>query len=539
MHIFPPPLLPAILFAIFAFPYSTLAEDFYVAQTPSGSDTGADPSNAHAVSWFSDANNWATPKVPGRIGPGDTIHICGTITAAVNNVLFTFRKSGTPGNVITLKFETDALLQSPAFPTNGAININGNSYIKIDGGANGIIQNTDSGSVPSGKTYHLPTTGIYSNSGSNIEICNLTIQHLFINTGGDSSAATDTSGLLSISILIDDNLGNYSNINIHDNIINNSRAGVWVAYENLTVSGINIYNNSFADHCWMIVIGAGTPNSVATEIDIYGNTMTDWNLWQYPSSHYHTDGLLIFSNSGAGTSYYTGKFRSNYVYGSLGAGSPSGFIGSGCGGRNFLIYNNLFRVVSPHRGGSGMVVFNAGSTGCSAGQPVNTTFYNNTCIGVANGTGNNWEGLAIKIARPYEQGGSYMTVKNNIFVDYHHPLEDMNSDYSGFSGTGSTDYNLYYGHTHVITVSNSVTSGKSLAQFRASPYNQEIHGVLGNPRFMSSTDFRLQSDSPAKNAGLSLVELFSVDKDGRLRPSVWDIGAYEAPPAAPSNLRFE
>lgn len=50
--------------------------------------------------------------------------------------------------------------------------------------------------------------------------------------------------------------------------------------------------------------------------------------------------------------------------------------------------------------------------------------------------------------------------------------------------------------------------------------------VTGNPLFVGATDFRLQSGSPARDAGLAAYGT-GADRDGRARGSTPDIGAYE------------
>lgn len=581
----------AIVFICFlAFSSIAYGEDLYVAQTAAGGDTGANCANAHSATWFNTAANWGGGV--GEIDPGDTVHICGTWTQTGTPplaALLTIQTSGTAGNVITILFEDGAVLQGTAFGEGGAITIDGKNYIKIDGGTNGIIQNTDNGSVASGKTYHVGTGGTYhtaddtdSSEGIHmenvnyIEICNLTIKDIYINTGGGTAGTTEATGMQTKNIHLSNDDGNSTNINIHDNTLSNSRAGIYIDFEGRTFDTINIYDNIINDHAWSIVAGAGSNDSRLTNIDIHGNELSDWHLWQCPSvgfcddglsayaagttyqigdkvsyggapwkalavntgrtpaenayweggDHYHTDGLIIYSNTGASTSYYTGKFRDNYVHGNLGGGSPSGFVGSGCGGQNFLIANNLFVCDNEAGGearGSCIVDYNAGTTGCTAGQPLNTTLYNNTIIGTAT-QASGQAGHAIKAAR----AGIYMTVKNNIFVSYYVPLYDMNTDLSGFSGAnGSANYNLYYGHTYAAAFSDGGTK-VSLATFK-STYSQEANSVAADPSIDGSYKPDAVGD-PIVAAGADLTSLgISTDKDGNARPSgsAWTIGAYE------------
>ncbi len=57
------------------------AEDIYIAQTAKGADNGTSAANAHAWTWFNSGINWtALSGTDGKIGPGDTVHLTGTIT---------------------------------------------------------------------------------------------------------------------------------------------------------------------------------------------------------------------------------------------------------------------------------------------------------------------------------------------------------------------------------------------------------------------------------------------------------------------------
>ena len=76
-----------------------------------------------------------------QIGPGTTVHLCGTFTASAGaSGYLSFQGSGTSGNPITLHFETNALLQAPYWGTGAAIFASGLSYVMVDGGTNGTIQ---------------------------------------------------------------------------------------------------------------------------------------------------------------------------------------------------------------------------------------------------------------------------------------------------------------------------------------------------------------------------------------------------------------
>src|SRR5664280_475534 len=71
---------------------STLAADFCVAQNAAGSGNGTNAANALPLAWLNTANNW---KGVGKVSPGDTVHLVGTLTNSL-----TILASGTAGNPI-------------------------------------------------------------------------------------------------------------------------------------------------------------------------------------------------------------------------------------------------------------------------------------------------------------------------------------------------------------------------------------------------------------------------------------------------------
>src|SRR5271157_3872247 len=112
-----------------------LGSDIYITQNTSGSDSGADCTNAHSAAWFN-ANG---------VG-GNTYHLCGTFTGTAGSTMLT-PPSGSAGNVLTVLFESGAVLTSPAWGSTsaGAITLSSSSYVTIDGGTNGVIQNSANG----------------------------------------------------------------------------------------------------------------------------------------------------------------------------------------------------------------------------------------------------------------------------------------------------------------------------------------------------------------------------------------------------------
>src|ERR1019366_4356515 len=121
---------------------TAFANNIYITQ--SGSAAGSCTSSVQTPAFFNAAANWGSGA--SQIGPGTTVLLCGTFTGSAGSTLLTFQGSGTSGSPITLKFDTNALLTAPYWAGgSGAINVNSRSYVTIDGGTNGTIQNTANG----------------------------------------------------------------------------------------------------------------------------------------------------------------------------------------------------------------------------------------------------------------------------------------------------------------------------------------------------------------------------------------------------------
>ena len=78
-----------------AYEYSggrTAGSSLYIAQALSGTADGSSCVNAKAVGFFNNAVNWGTGA--GQIGPGTTVHLCGTFTGTAGSTMLTFQGSG-------------------------------------------------------------------------------------------------------------------------------------------------------------------------------------------------------------------------------------------------------------------------------------------------------------------------------------------------------------------------------------------------------------------------------------------------------------
>src|ERR1700693_3618937 len=62
--------------------------NIYLAQSALGSANGADCNDAYSYSFFNSSGNWGTGGA--QIGPGTTVHLCGTFTGTPGQTLLTF-----------------------------------------------------------------------------------------------------------------------------------------------------------------------------------------------------------------------------------------------------------------------------------------------------------------------------------------------------------------------------------------------------------------------------------------------------------------
>ena len=125
------------------------------------------------------------------------------------------------------------------------LSLDGQSYITVDGGVNGLIQNTLNGSpgaaCPGGACrYQQGSSGIQAYPCSNCEFKNLTIANLYIHTQCEASTGCDTSvDQTEINAV----LFGGSNVLIHDNVFHDLG---WALLQRASNgdSGIRIYNNN-------------------------------------------------------------------------------------------------------------------------------------------------------------------------------------------------------------------------------------------------------------------------------------------------------
>ncbi len=461
-----------------------LAEDLYIAQTSAGSDDGTSCANAHAASWFNDGSNWGSGA--GKISAGDTVHLCGTITSAL-----TMQASGTVGNRITIYFESGASISTAATTCLNAVN---KTNFVVDGGVNGIIQNTANGT---GLANSNTTSGIYASGSEQFEVKNLSIKNLYVHTNrSDGSIDFTTQGAVYCN-------GYGTNVSIHNCIFSNA---CWVLnMQSGNSSYLNISSNAFYNYDHGVGLAGGIM-LVPALVNIYSNHFGTTSNWDSTANSYHHDGVHIFF----GTGILSGvNFFDNIFDGDWGTNNTAHLFFEGdynhidpIAQKNFLIYNNAF-IQWPN---------NVLNNGFLAGGGTNWSLLNNTFLG--SGMTNS---AAIYVT------GKNLRVTNNVFSGVTTFIDSTTMT------NGTYDYNVY---------ANQIAAGNAAWQLNGSTYSTianwrtatggEVHSSLIADAGLNSSAYPLVG-SAVIDSGASLSSLFTADLAGVSRPqgSSWDIGAYE------------
>jgi hypothetical protein len=487
------------------------ANDIYIAQNATGLYTGQNCANAYAYTFFNTSSNWGTGA--NQIGPGTTVHLCGTLTGAAGSTLLTFQGSGASGSPITLHFEFGAILQAPYFAGGyqnaaGAIVVSGKNYITVDGGTNGLIQNTDNGSV---LDYQQASTGINIQAANNIEVKNLSLLNLYVRSDVQNEVQPAALG---VSVI-----GASANILVHNLVLSWADVGFQIVYPaGSTMSNVQIYANTVTHTGTAVAAGESNTNAALAGLSIYNNDFSGGSDWWDPNDNYHLNHIHLWSVA-TGTSVTNVQVYNNYLHGDFGGdlygpGHQTGsvFMEGSPGTLSGYVYNNLITQTNlGDYASNGLIVLGAVSVGV----------YNNTLIG------NGAAGIGVDFWSGYSG-----TANNNSISD---------SGYYMYAQPGSSptiDYNNYY---NGAAWRNGSSLYPTMAAWQAAGF--DAHGSMGNPN-LSAAYLPTSSSSALIRSGANLTRLgvaaLDSDRSGVARPPTgnWDIGAYEfsGGPSAPTGL---
>ncbi len=483
---------------------SAAANDLYLAQNSTGAANGADCADALVYSFFNNSGNWGSGS--NQIGPGTTVHVCGTINTGVSTNAFTFQGSGKSGAPITLLFETGAIVQSPAFGVRGsaAINLNNQSNITVNGATNGQIQNTANGTsgqsnCPAGACTHQQAADlIYLDCGSNCEVKNLQLGPNYVRTGNNDPTAC---GFSDDGAVFADNSG-FSNLLVDNNTIHD---GHWLIQLQIgSGSNLQFFNNSIATGDHLIAVGVAAGASLSG-FAIYDNIFGDMASWDDTSGGCHHDSIHIFTQS----ANRSGAISSLYIYNNQFNGPAGGDITchvylepNGWAGEitNAYVFNNVLKWAATDPGGVGNGVLGmfAGSTlfianNTSDGNPGNTT-------GVSYG---------VQVISAGQESGTAadlhsVTFENNIVTTF---AQNMQYGYQSPSTltwvSGQPDYNLYANDSsNTFNCNGNFYNYNQFSSWQSCVGN-ETHSSYVSSAGLSATD-TLASGSPAIGTGKNL-----------------------------------
>ena len=467
--------------------------------------------NGRSVDWFNATSSWGAGQ--GKIGPGTTVLLCGTITSPL-----AVQGSGAPGNPITLAFEPGAALSEPyCSTTSGCLSIVGQSYVTVDGGNVGVIEATANGT---GLANQQADLGIYLQNTSHIVVENLTIENLYVHSSpGDSSLSAKSQ------YAIEDFDGNDNRIT--GNTIHDTQVGVYYRTDPGYGRDNEVDDNDFYDidnpvnQTYQFAGGSTGP------FFFDHNYLHDFQNWDTSADTYHHDGVHCYTSETNGSPvhsvgfyYYDNMFEADGGSGSdftsffyIEGGDPSSPGSTPCddpSSDNYFFNNVLIDRTSGGLSNGVMAIY--------AGVDY---VLNNTMIGASDAGG----GPAV--ARIFGAGGVLM--ENNVLSTG----DQLINANPGEFVSGDPDYNLYAagGDNAFVCGSNYLAH---FGQWRS------CIGADRHSAFRPSADLTVNglplATSPARGLGVNLTPLCSgllselcSDYLGNGRPSTgpWDAGAFD------------
>lgn len=462
-----------------------MATTRYVTQAGAGTHDGLSLVNAWSVSEHNAAG--ATITV------GDLIWLDGTRTSQV-----VCPKSGSAGNVITYKFTPGSKFSKAQWGVDsaGAIYANGKSYICIDGDNVGKIENTDNGDALGTKQ---PSTAIFLNACSDIEIKNLNILDIFIHTFGTVNPGTvstyQTNGVKS---------SNGNRVLVHDCVMRNMYMAVYFYTETaVTITGNKAYDNIISACSTGLIAACGASGSAINSTYLYNNDIAMGLNWYEAPNENHIDGIHTWTGSSG-----AGSMTGLYIYGNYIHGDPS----THCTGHIFVtdnvvsayIFNNL--CIGDYDGtnhpGEGYINFNL-----YAGSEV-WVLYNTIYGNSADSNGGNG------ISHDPGNTGSTIHAKGNICMNCTMAWYDAGQ----FTSTFDFADNCYNGNQYFGRWGSTYYS--SLGTLQA--ITGDTNTISTNPGLDSN--FKYTSASPAYQRGTDITSvvpggLLAFYRDGTARPA--------------------
>jgi hypothetical protein len=522
---------------------SSFAKELYVSQSGLGLQNGSDVNNSGSLAWVNNSMNWNGDS--GTILPGDEVHLVGTFSGAL-----TLLGSGSLGNPITIVFEPGANFTAACWPPTGAINLNSQSNIVIDGGLNGLIQNTHNG------------TGMATNSSVGIgglvyfgTIQNVTITNIYRKTKGvlDDSRQGYPISVYGSSITV-------SNCTLSDGDCGISYSAQLSAQSNYFVLSNRIFNCNHSAQ-----IGMGNSHCLLSNVVFANNYLDRWDVWDCPgNTAIHLDGIWIWNNTYDTSSILDGvKIYGNKFGGYVGTRTTSSLAFYIYNGRyqlrNVFIFNNQFQCYAPGSWGGGFVA-TVGSNVWVFNNTVIGTYSNGVIYGgrfiigqdaaycynnlMVYGSGLQLTAASSNVVSSSNSGANTENILTNYFPN-------VWTDYNVFADGGNDLAQFGCEYDQAASASTWISGNiTGLANWQSwignnrgmlipiwNTAHADPHSTTSMPTFVNGTYIPATTDRAARGRGTNLTFLFNsigvapTDLNGSPRPAAgaWTIGAYQGP----------
>jgi hypothetical protein len=421
--------------------------------------------------------------------------------------------SGAAGQPITIKFEPGVVFSAPYWSNQGAIYTSNVSYITIDGGGSGVIQNTANGT---GRTYHQNSRAIFARQCNNCTVQNLNVANIYVRTSNSDIAPTQTD-LNCVYWLGSDNF-TISHTNCHD-------AGWAFAGNgsNFTLENSVVYN---VDHG--LAFGA---QGTASNFSIHDNHIYNYTNWDSAQNAYHHDGLHIWGQNGGRV--VGGVIYNNRFDGDSGV-NITAHIYLQDSVQDVAVYNNVFIV--PATRTINVLWFAAGTNNLPGGIATGNSAYNNFIS-----AGGHSHGTSLFI-----QGQHNFTAVNNVLIG---GQSDISFQFGGSLSSVGIDHNVYLDLEAAAGDPNGFgylgQNFKTLDGWRAACHCDANSKMVSLTQIKANSLGQLLTGSVGIGSGENLMNLasgaliqLSRDVAGTQRPSggAWDIGAYQTVNGVPRAL---
>jgi parallel beta-helix repeat protein len=461
------------------------AATYYVSTTGSDSNAGTE------------ALPWKTiQKACNTAAAGDVVNIkAGTY---YEKITLNVQGSSSGGFITFQNYGTDkVVVDGTGVSGDYMLYIDSKSYVKIIGLE---LQNCSTTGLPCG----MYITG----KGSNVVIKNCKV-HDIVNKG------TDAHG---IALYATDGTTPYSNVIFDGNEVYNCKLGTSESMVmNGNVTNFQIINNVVHDNDNIGIDMIGFEGTASANDQVRNGVCRGNTVYN----------ISCEGNAG----YSSGDYSADGIYVD--------------GGRCIVIENNVvhnvnvgIEIASEHANKitDSVTVRNNFISGCdntgiafggystSKGWTINCQFLNNTLYN--NGTQKMGSG-EVMIQKSHDN-----VFKNNIFYCVTEDVGTSNDFSSAYSYNNKFDYNIWYyaGGADALNFDWVKSSYGTFADYKTASGN-DTHSLFVNPLFVSTSDFHIQSTSPAINAGdpSFAAGASETDIDGQTRVSGGrvDIGADE------------